>query len=81
MSEEKSETRKRMDEWVGKMSDEQALEEFKRVKFDAFKIKYRKNFEVWFEQHGKTYPPVRWNEKIMDYIWLNREQRRNRKSF
>lgn len=76
--EEKSETRKKMDEWVGKMSDEEALEEFKRLKFEEFKIKNVKLLELWYNNHGMTYPPIRWKQEIMDYVWLNREERRNR---
>lgn len=76
MENEKTDTRKAMDAWVGKMTDDQAKEEFKRLKFEEFKIKYRNLFEMWFNAHGTAFPPVRWDPQLMDYIWLNREQRR-----
>lgn len=76
MSEEKSETRKAMDEWVSKMSDEEALENYKRVKFDEFKMKNIDKLKMWFDAHGSFAPPIRWDGKILDYIWLNRKERR-----
>ena len=53
----------------------------KRLKFAIFKEMNKARLEMWMKAHLKKdgsfiAPPIRWDERIKDYVWLNREERR-----
>ncbi len=53
----------------------------KEIKYEAYLVKYDSRIKQWRDAHWRTpairdTPPIVWDSEISDYVWMNREWRR-----
>ncbi len=58
---------------------EMIKEELKQLKYKNYCINFKSRLEQWSASHdGRTDYPIRYDSEYGDFVWLNRNFRRNR---
>lgn len=62
---------------------QQVLEELKQLKYNNYLINFESRVKMWQSAHSDANGdcpalPLHWDTEYQDWVWLNREQRRQR---
>lgn len=53
-------------------------EELKQLKYNNYLINFKSRVEMWKRDNGNRAMPLHWDTEYQDWVWLNRETRRQR---